>query len=117
MELSEYINKLKNHMDFGSAFIHYRRIPPLDAGYGEDYDLDPELSRILREMGIDRLYSHQSEALGLIRRGENVIIATPTASGKSMIFNLVPCCPEPCTLFIHTTISSFYHKNLWRLLN
>ena len=55
---------------------------------GAEYDLDPELSGILREMGIDRLYSHQSEALDLIRRGENVIIATPTASGKSMIFNL-----------------------------
>jgi DEAD/DEAH box helicase domain-containing protein len=88
MELSEYINKLKTHMDFGSAFIHHRHIPPLDAGYGAEYDLNPELSRTLREIGIDRLYSHQSEALDLIRRGENVIIATPTASGKSMIFNL-----------------------------
>ena len=88
MELSEYINKLKNHMDFGSAFIHHRHIPPLDATYGSEYDLDPELSGMLREMGIGRLYSHQSEALDLIRRGENVIIATPTASGKSMIFNL-----------------------------
>ncbi len=88
MELSEYINKLKTHMDFGSAFIHYRHIPPLDAGYGAEYNLDPELSGLLRELGIDRLYSHQSEALDIIRRGENAIIATPTASGKSMIFNL-----------------------------
>jgi len=75
-------------MDFGSAFIHYRHIPPLDAGYGAEYNLDPELSGLLRELGIDRLYSHQSEALDIIRRGENAIIATPTASGKSMIFNL-----------------------------
>ena len=88
MVLSEYIQKLKNHMDFGSAFIHHRHIPPLEARYGSGYDLDPELSRILREMGIERLYSHQSEALNHIRQGENVIISTPTASGKSMIFNL-----------------------------
>ena len=88
MELPEFINRLKNHMDFGSAFIHYRHIPPLKAKYGAEYDLDPGLSGALNAMGIERLYSHQSEALDLIRRGENVIIATPTASGKSMIFNL-----------------------------
>lgn len=88
MELSDFINRLKNHMDFGSAFIHHRRIPPLEARYGESYNLDPELAGTLKKMGIERLYNHQSEAMDLIREGKNVIIATPTASGKSMIFNL-----------------------------
>jgi len=88
MELTEYIDQLKNHMDFGSAVIYHRHIPPLEAGYGPGYDLSPEISRLLGEMGIERLYSHQSEALRLIRQGDNVIVATPTASGKSMIFNI-----------------------------
>jgi DEAD/DEAH box helicase domain-containing protein len=88
MELSEYIHKLKNHMDFGSAFIHHRSIPALDARYGAEYKFNSDLALILKGMGIESLYSHQTEALGLIRSGENVIIATPTASGKSMIFNL-----------------------------
>jgi DEAD/DEAH box helicase domain-containing protein len=87
-ELSEYVSRLKNHMDFGSALIYHRHIPALEARYGPEYDLNPELSRMLAEMGIESLYSHQAEALNLIRKGENVIISTPTASGKSMIFNL-----------------------------
>jgi DEAD/DEAH box helicase domain-containing protein len=87
-QLSEYINRLKNHTDFGSAVIYQRHIPSLDAKYGSEYDGAPELSSILKEMGIERLYSHQSEALKLIRQGENIIVSTPTASGKSMIFNL-----------------------------
>jgi DEAD/DEAH box helicase domain-containing protein len=36
--------------------------------------------------GLDRVYSHQSAALSMIGRGKNVVVATPTASGKSLIF-------------------------------
>ena len=39
MELSDYIDRLKNHMDFGSAFIYHRRIPPLEATYGSEHNL------------------------------------------------------------------------------
>jgi DEAD/DEAH box helicase domain-containing protein len=39
-------------------------------------------------MGIHPLYRHQAEALEGIRREENVLVATPTASGKSLIYNL-----------------------------
>jgi DEAD/DEAH box helicase domain-containing protein len=39
-------------------------------------------------MGITKFYSHQSEAIKYIGQGYNVVIATPTASGKSMIYNL-----------------------------
>lgn len=34
------------------------------------------------------LYRHQAEAVERARRGENVVVATPTASGKTMCFNL-----------------------------
>lgn len=49
--------------------------------------LDPRLRTALGKAGIDRLYSHQAEAA---RRaaGENLVITTPTASGKSLAFNL-----------------------------
>ncbi len=38
--------------------------------------------------GIKRLYSHQARAIDLIRSGRHVVVATPTASGKSLIYNL-----------------------------
>jgi DEAD/DEAH box helicase domain-containing protein len=88
MELSQYLNKIKSHPDFGRAFVHCRYIPPIEPRYGPDSGMDMELSQILRENGISNLYTHQAEAIEHIRRGENVIISTPTASGKSLIYNL-----------------------------
>ena len=42
----------------------------------------------LRRRGIEQLYSHQAEAFTLARSGQHVVVATPTASGKSLCFNL-----------------------------
>lgn len=55
---------------------------PLPAG------LDPRLGRALRNRGIERLYSHQAEAWVRARAGEHLVVVTPTASGKSLCYNL-----------------------------
>jgi DEAD/DEAH box helicase domain-containing protein len=44
--------------------------------------------RALRAMGATRLYSHQLEAYERVRSGENVIVATATASGKSLCYKI-----------------------------
>lgn len=51
-------------------------------------DLPPDLAAALREHGIRSLYSHQAEAWAAARRGENLVIATGTASGKTLCYNL-----------------------------
>lgn len=51
-------------------------------------DLHPGLTGALRRRGIEQLYAHQAEAIAAARRGEHVVIATPTASGKSLCFHL-----------------------------
>src|SRR5262245_45525874 len=51
-------------------------------------DLPLELTSALRARGIDRLYAHQTEAVLAAREGRHVVIATPTASGKSLCFHL-----------------------------
>jgi DEAD/DEAH box helicase domain-containing protein len=43
---------------------------------------------ILEHMGVRALYSHQAEGIDALRAGENVIVSTPTASGKSLIYTL-----------------------------
>ena len=88
MELSQYAHKIENHLDFGPAFVHCRYIPPVEARYGPAPSLNPELAHIIRENGISDLYTHQVDAIEQIRHGANVIISTPTASGKSLIYNI-----------------------------
>ncbi|MFB6259117.1 MAG: DEAD/DEAH box helicase, partial [Thiohalorhabdaceae bacterium] len=50
--------------------------------------VDPRLREVLADRGVERFYSHQAEAVGALRRGEHVAAMTPTASGKSLIYNL-----------------------------
>ncbi len=86
--LSDYLHVLKNHPDFGPAYVYHRYIPPNGAEYGPDMPIHPELAKMLENAGIRVLYNHQTEAIQHIRGGEDVIISTPTASGKSLIYNL-----------------------------
>ena len=51
-------------------------------------DLDPRVASALLATGVTSLYRHQAEAWEATRRGENVIVTTGTASGKSLTFNL-----------------------------
>lgn len=46
------------------------------------------LTRALHERGIHQLYTHQAEAFAMTEAGQNVVIVTPTASGKTLCYNL-----------------------------
>lgn len=50
--------------------------------------LPPALARALRQRGVERLYSHQAEAWVHAAAGGHLVIATPTASGKSLCYTL-----------------------------
>jgi len=50
--------------------------------------LDARLSAALRAQGIEQLYSHQAEAMESVHAGRNVVLVTPTASGKTLAYNL-----------------------------
>jgi DEAD/DEAH box helicase domain-containing protein len=51
-------------------------------------DLDPRVASALVATGVTSLFRHQAETWEAARRGENVIVTTGTASGKSLAFNL-----------------------------
>ena len=50
--------------------------------------LNPGLVEALARRGVERLYSHQAEAYEAVRRGRHLVVVTPTASGKTLCFNL-----------------------------
>src|SRR5499433_4140394 len=51
-------------------------------------DLRPELAEALAGRGIDRLYTHQAAAYDHVRAGRHLVVVTPTASGKTLCYNL-----------------------------
>ncbi len=67
----------------------WRTLPARRAVFADfPADLPPELASALRERGLSSLYSHQAEAWKHTRMGENIILATGTASGKTLAYNL-----------------------------
>ncbi len=51
-------------------------------------DLDPRLAGALRGREVQRLYTHQAAAWASVRSGRHTVIVTPTASGKTLCYNL-----------------------------
>ena len=51
-------------------------------------DVPAPLRAALQARGIDRLYAHQAEAWTAAQQGRHVMVATPTASGKSLCYTL-----------------------------
>lgn len=86
--MDSFIEGLKKLEGYKSQIEHIEFFPPKKEKYGKlDAPLNPSLQRYLDNRQI-KLYKHQTDAVNLARRGENVVIATPTASGKTLAFNL-----------------------------
>lgn len=62
--------------------------PAREARYGSFTKISGELALALKERGVERLYSHQSLAAESAAEGRDVIVATPTASGKTLCYNI-----------------------------
>ncbi|MFP5380228.1 MAG: DEAD/DEAH box helicase, partial [Vicinamibacteria bacterium] len=66
-----------------------RRLPPVEARYAPFPDgLDTRLVEAFQARGIRQLYSHQAEAFAHVRAGRHIVVTTPTASGKTLCYNL-----------------------------
>ena len=65
-----------------------RRLPARAAQFGADVSgVDERLRTVLHERGVEGLYTHQSEAIAHALGRRNVVITTPTASGKTLCYN------------------------------
>jgi len=88
-KIKELINHLSCDPAHKEALIHIHRIPEKAGKYSPLPDsLSEGTKSFLAGKGITKLYSHQVEALKIIAEGKNAAIVTPTASGKTMIYNI-----------------------------
>lgn len=89
MTLEQIIDFIKDSSEIFPNIAHWKTYSPKNAKYAEFPDfLDSRLRETLSKRGIERLYSHQAEAVNAVNRKENVVIVTPTASGKTLCYNL-----------------------------
>lgn len=61
---------------------------PARAASTTELNIDDRIDQVLKEHGITALYDHQATAINTVRNGGNVVLATPTASGKSLAYTI-----------------------------
>ena len=89
MNVDQLAEKLRRDNLFMENVVRWEELPAREARYG-DYPagLDERLRPVLRQRGVQQLYSHQAHSIAATMRGEDVVVVTPTASGKTMCYNL-----------------------------
>jgi DEAD/DEAH box helicase domain-containing protein len=88
-EVHEMIRELAPNDQTNEVVTAVRRFPAREAQWSAMPDwIRPELAAAYRAKGIERLYSHQAEAADRVHGGDNVVMVTPTASGKTLCYNL-----------------------------
>ena len=87
--VSDYIAALLASERFARQVTHHRTDPARSAVYGEPRRPWPRaVAGVLEEKGIPALYSHQAAAADILRAGRDLVVATPTASGKTLCYSL-----------------------------
>jgi DEAD/DEAH box helicase domain-containing protein len=83
------LERLLDEPSLARGVVHHEVIAAGDGSYVEVPEwLDRRLVEGLRGRGIERLYSHQAKAIEAVHRGEDVVVVTPTASGKTLCYAL-----------------------------
>ncbi len=89
MDTTAFLEQLEKLPGYRGQVVHVERLPSREPRYGRlDVDLPSELQVALHEIGAAKLYTHQTQAIHAIRRGEHVVLSTGTASGKTLAYNL-----------------------------
>lgn len=87
--LKDKLDALASDRAFTDNVTRWEKIAPKDGIY-EDIPAEvfPVIKETLIARGITQLYSHQAESYYSVTAGENIVVVTPTASGKSLCYNL-----------------------------
>ncbi|MFA6226460.1 MAG: DEAD/DEAH box helicase [Methanoregula sp.] len=108
MAVEDVLRLLTTNPVYRDRVVHTRIIEPEPPRYGTlDTPLSDCITSYLDQNGI-RLYTHQCDAINRIRAGKNVIITTPTASGKTLAFNIpvftaLSADPDARALYLYPT--------------
>lgn len=89
MNLDQLIERLKSDRGFMDCVTEWRTLPASEGRYEPlPETMDERLKQVLANRGIHRLYSHQAECWRLAEEKKDFVVVTPTASGKTLCYNL-----------------------------
>ncbi len=89
MNVAQFIDHIRTDPDYRGQIVHFQSIPPRPAVFGVlKQRLPRPLENALRHFGIEQLYTHQTQAIDAARAGQDIVVVTGTASGKTLCYNL-----------------------------
>ncbi len=105
MTIEQILDVIRNDPGLLANITHWQKIPERPAEFAEfPKSIHPDLISKLKERGITKLYSHQATAIDAILQKKNVVVVTPTASGKTLCYNV----PVLNTLIENSEARSLY---------
>ncbi|HQM72900.1 MAG TPA: DEAD/DEAH box helicase [Deltaproteobacteria bacterium] len=89
LSLEEWLERAESDRRFRENATSITHIPASEGSFAPYPSwVHPRLKTVLEKRGLKRLYSHQAQAVELVRQGRDVVLVTPTASGKTLCYNL-----------------------------
>lgn len=89
MNLEQLLDSLRGSPAFMRNVTHWETVPARPAKLAPFPErVDARIPTALRARGVQSLYTHQRKAFDALQSGENIVVVTPTASGKTLCYNL-----------------------------
>lgn len=87
--IEQVLSQLRNDPEIAKNITYWHSIPAKPAEYRPfPAGLDNRIVQLLQKKGINQLYTHQALAFELVNQGRDIVVVTPTASGKTLCYNL-----------------------------
>ncbi len=89
MDVDAFLSEIRADPEYADQIVHVHVEPAREAVFADSQpNLTPELTQALLQLGVSQLYCHQAQALMHAQGGEDVVVATSTASGKTLCYAL-----------------------------
>lgn len=89
MTPTQFLTALRSEKHYAHQIVHLEHLAPRPAKYARlDKPLPPPLAHALKQIGIEKFFVHQAQAINAIRAGCDVVVATGTSSGKTLCYNV-----------------------------
>jgi DEAD/DEAH box helicase domain-containing protein len=88
-KITRFLKEIVSSPGYKGQIVHIGDLPPREPEFKAPAErISPPVAKALASLGIEKLYSHQADAIDLVRDGKNIAIVTSTASGKTLCYNI-----------------------------